>query len=224
MTTMVRVILSFSFIFNITLANAATVYHSQTDFLSALGGSPTTTQDFEGLAAGDTIADGDTVGGATYSGYNFGYPIIVDNYFDTTSGSNYIGVDDGSNAFYSGDEFTITFDQTLQAAGLYILTDAELWAGDVTLSTSSGLSVDNSDIEDLVLADGSLAFYLALIADDSSEWFNSITLSSLNFNFLYNIDDITVASASVVPLPAAAWLFGSGLLFLAGLNRRTRKS
>ena len=44
-----------------------------------------------------------------------------------------------------------------------------------------------------------------------------ITLSSNDMAFLVSGDTITV---SPVPLPAAAWLFGSGLVALVGLARR----
>jgi len=36
------------------------------------------------------------------------------------------------------------------------------------------------------------------------------------------LDIVNVASASAVPVPAAAWLFGSGLLGLIVLARRSR--
>jgi len=35
-----------------------------------------------------------------------------------------------------------------------------------------------------------------------------------------NASQITFGSASVVPVPAAVWLFGSGLLGLLGIARR----
>lgn len=44
----------------------------------------------------------------------------------------------------------------------------------------------------------------------------SVTPSGTSFN----LDNISVSSASVVPVPAAAWLFGSGLLGLAGFLRK----
>lgn len=214
-------------LFCISSTQATTYYNTQASYLSALGAASTTTYNFDALTAGDTIASGDTLNGATFSYDLGGYSIMVDNSYDTTSPSNSLGTNDASGAFFSGDQFTITFDQTMYAAGLYVISNAELFDDDLTLSTSSGQSVGNGDGNaDLdsnytLLNDGGLAYYIALIEDDPNLGFNSITLSSADFNFLFNVDDITVAA---VPLPAAAWLFGSGLLFLAGYSRQSRKS
>jgi hypothetical protein len=39
-----------------------------------------------------------------------------------------------------------------------------------------------------------------------------------------NASDITFGSAAVVPVPAAVWLFSSGLLGLAGISLRKKQS
>jgi len=211
--------------FLISSANAATIaYDSQADYLSALSGADITTYNFDALATGTVIASGDTLNGATFS-YSLSAPgnpsIQVDDFFDTTSPNNYLGTDDGSGAFVSGDAFTITFDQTIQAVGLYVISADLIFADDFTITTNSGQSVSNTATADVTLTDGD-AFFIGLIEDDSNLGFNSITLSSQDFGFLFNVDDITVSS---VPLPAAVWLFGSGLLGLVGMSRRTtRKS
>ena len=207
--------------FYISSANAVTTfYDSQASYLSALGAAAITTYDFDALTAGSLIASGDTLNGATFS-YSLSGPgtpsILVDNSFDTTSPSNYLGTDDGSGAFGSGDGFTITFDQTMRSVGLYVISDALILANDFTITTNSGQSVNNSAAVDVMLSDGD-AYYIGLIEDDFSLGFDSITLSSQDFGFLFNVDDITV---SAVPLPAAAWLFGSGLLGLLGISCRT---
>jgi len=199
---------------------ATTTYFSQADFLSALGAAPTITHNFDAETAGTTIFDGGTLDGATYNYSLSGNPtpsILIDNHFDTTSGSNYLGTTDGSGAFVGGDAFTITFDQTMHAIGLYVISADLIYADDFTITTSSGQSVSNIATSDVMLTDGD-AFYIGLIEDDFSLGFNSITLSSQDFGFLFNVDDISV---SQVPLPAAAWLFASGLLGLAGIGRRT---
>lgn len=211
--------------FFITPANAASIsYYSQADYLSALGASGITTYNFDALAAGTVIASGDTLNGATFS-YSLGPPgnpsILVDNSFDTTSGNNYLGTNDGSGAFVGGDAFTITFDQTMRSIGLYVISADEILDNDFTITTNSGQSVSNIAAADISLSDG-YAYFLGLIEGDPNLGFDSITLSSADFGFLFNVDDITVSS---VPLPAAAWLFGSGFLGLVGMSRRTtRKS
>lgn len=204
-------------LFGFTSAHAATTnYFSEADFLSALGGTEIT-QDFEGLTAGNTIADGETVDGATFS-YALGPDapsILIDNSFDTTSPDNYLGTDDGSGAFVGGDAFTITFDETMHAIGLYVISADLILGSDFTITTSSGLSVSNTTVVDVILSDGD-AYYIGLIEDDFNLGFDSITLSSFDASYLFNVDDITVAP---VPLPAAVWLFASGLLCLTGISR-----
>jgi len=224
MPKLARYLPSLFLLFSMSQAHAAfTTYHSQADYFSALGGADMSTYDFDALAVGTIIASGDTLNGATFS-YTLlpalpGDPdpsIMVDTGFGTTSPNNYLGTDDGSGAFVGGDEFTITFDQTIHAVGLYVISADLIFANDFTITTSSGQNVSNTVGFDVVLADGN-AFYLGLIEDDFSQGFDSITLSSADFGFLFNVDDITV---SPVPLPAAMWLMGSGLLCLFGVSRR----
>jgi hypothetical protein len=202
-------------------ANAATTtYSSQASFLSALGVAPTITHNYDTQAAGSTIAADDTLDGATYNYSLSGNPtpsILIDNIFDTTSGSNYLGTTDGSGAFVGGDAFTITFDQTMHAIGLYVISADLIFADDFTITTSSGQTANNIATSDVTLSDGD-AYFIGLIEDDFSLGFNSITLSSFEAEYLFNVDDITVAP---VPLPAAVWLFGSGLLGLVGISRRS---
>ncbi len=57
-------------------------------------------------------------------------------------------------------------------------------------------------------------------ADDI--WINMSGLSLYGSNGFLDLDFTTSASVSTVPVPAAAWLFGSGLLGLAGLARRKK--
>lgn len=207
-----------------TSAQAVTTpYHSEASFLSALGGTGIT-QNFDSSTAGTIIASGDTLNGATFSYTLSGNPnpsILIDNFFDTTSPDNYLGTDDGSGAFVGGDAFTITFDQTMHAIGLYVISADLIFDNDFTITTNTGQSVSNIGISDVTLADGE-AYYIGLIEDDFNLGFNSITLSSFTAGYLFNVDDITVTP---VPLPAAVWLFGSGLLCLTGFGRRRlRKS
>jgi hypothetical protein len=49
----------------------------------------------------------------------------------------------------------------------------------------------------------------------------SPALDGHNFNF--DILSLHVDSVSAVPIPATVWLFGSGLLGLAGVARRKRR-
>ncbi len=53
----------------------------------------------------------------------------------------------------------------------------------------------------------------------------TITGSSLGYRIVkpYSATSVTAASVSAVPVPAAVWLFGSGLLGLVGVARRQRR-
>lgn len=76
---------------------AVLTYTNQSSFLSSLSGS-STTLDFESQASGSLINSGDTLGGITFD-YSIGPPpvdMMVTNDFLTTSGSNYLGLDDAA--------------------------------------------------------------------------------------------------------------------------------
>jgi hypothetical protein len=73
-------------------------------------------------------------------------------------------------------------------------------------------------------------FVIALREDISNDWFEPISWFEISPNS--NIYDITFSNGSVIsidatptviPVPAAVWLFGSGLIGLAGFIRRRRK-
>ena len=201
-------------------ANAAILtFTDQASFLASLSGT-SSTLDFESQTPGSLINSGDTLGGITFD-YSIGPPpvdMMVTNDFLTTSGSNYLGLDDAGNfnLFIAGDSFTMTFDTPQNAIGLYLVSGDPLYAGDAIISTSVGSAL-NSDVVNIDLGDGGLAYYIGLTSDVA---FSSATLqfdAAAEGAFLYSIDDITV---SAVPVPAAVWLFGSGLIGLIGLARR----
>jgi len=197
-----------------------TTYTTESSFIAALPG-PATTLDFDSIASGTIVNSGDTLGGITFT-YSIGPPPVdmaVVSDFETTSGTNYLGLDDpgNSNLFIAGDTFSLAFDSPVNAVGMYFVSGDPLFASDIELVTSAG-SAFNGDIVDVTFGDGGLAYYIGLISGQS---FSS---ASIAFNplaegaFLYSVDDITT---TVVPLPGALWLFGSGLMGLLACHKRS---
>ena len=211
-------------------------YTNRSDFNSATSGTVNTTN-FDSLAAGATIASGATVEGTTFT-YNLGgFQMKVGSKNKTTSGKNYLGTT-GDDAFLSGDSFTMTFAQPVQAVGLFIIGDGSNWAGDYTLSVTQG-DVSNTFALDSTfgtLSDGGTVYFLGLVESDPLQSFTSATFSSLGgFGFPFNVDDIVTASAAgngngngdgngTHPVPDASSTLGLSLFAVVGLlafRRRT---
>ena len=210
-------------VFASSISNAALVtYTDQAAFMAALPG-PASTLDFDSLASGTTIANGGTVDGITFN-YNFGgvSMVVTDGNqfggggpFDTTSGSNFLGTDD-SDIFLDGDDFDLSF-APVNAIGMFFITADVMFDDDITLTgggASVGLSAADAGAD---LGDGGIPYFLGIIDDTNPFTTANITTIGGGF-FLYNVDDITTA---VVPLPGALWLFGSGLLGLLAVRRRS---
>src|SRR5688572_12502039 len=180
-------------------------YTSYAAFSAALGGFSQQTLNFDAETAGTTIATGSSVGGITFTYTIPGFSLSVENTNDTVSPSNYLGTT-GDGVFLSGDAFTMTFGAR-NAIGLYIIADDTILAGDFSLS--GGLGVATNGAAAGQLADGGTLFFLGIVDTDNT--FTTATLSSAGpFGFIFNVDDITTATAGAqqVPEPASLLLFG----------------
>jgi hypothetical protein len=101
-------------------------------------------------------------------------------------------------------------------------------------STGTGDNINRSttstDLEDQLnfTLDNGDEFYLmaALSAGADGNGASALSWSTLTmeFNPTEEFNPTDLQAASVVPLPAAAWLFGSGLLGLIGISRRKRSA
>lgn len=192
---------------------ALTGYTDAAAFQAAIAGltSPETV-DFEGVASGTPFASGAGTGGLSFTYAIPGQSLQVSSTFGTTSPQNYLGLDNPDTAFYLGDSFTIEFDRTIHAVGLYLIAGNDVFAGDFELAVTGG-EVSNSAAPSALVSDGQ-AFYLGLVESDPLLGFTSATVRGVLSDgafVAFTADDITSAVA-LVPEP------GSGALLLAGLG------
>lgn len=197
-------------------------------FLTAIAALPGTasTLDFEGEAAGTTIPFGGVMGGITFTS-SIGLDLIVSTGFATTSGANYLGVDDsalGGEEFFlpPTDLWEMSFANPRRAFGMYVISSDPLFAGDIRLVTAAG-TVENSATEYDTLGDGGLVYFLGFVSDGLP--FNEVQVrygAGTADNFVYNVDDITTVTAVPVPEVSSLLLTTTGLAALGARWRSTR--
>jgi len=194
-------------------------YTTQAAYAAATASSvDVQTVNFEAVPSGTTFASGTGTGGLSFA-YNIpGATMVVGSLFNTTSGTRYLGLNNGDLSFYLGDAFSINFNRGVNAAGLYVITGSGVIAGDFRLNAATG-SVSNSATPDRVLSDGSTAYFLGLFENSPGVTFTSVTLSSSSGPLItFNVDDIT----SAVPEPATVLLLLGGLAIVGAQAQRRR--
>ncbi len=214
------------------LSAATTTYTDQAAFLAALNG-PANTLDFDSATAGSLIPSGSTLGGITFS-YTFGGSSLAvtdgnqfggGGPFDTTSGANFLGTDN-SDLIIDDDDFSLGFAAS-NAIGFSVITaeipGTSFFDDDIQLTAGGTTALLDVDALQTTLGDGSLVFFLGIIDDSASFTGASLNTPGSSGSFLYNLDDITTTSVTVVPLPGAVWLFGSGLAGLLTCTKRKTK-
>jgi hypothetical protein len=144
------------------------------------------------------------------------------------------GLGDFTGPSLGGFDLTVTYDDSVVSlAGV----DFSTWLGDsLKLNTPAADSVDLFEVS--VESPSFLnslqpdAFLLAtLYFDGVAQGRSDIGITNslgLDFaltdadGFLISVDDLNPGSITVVPLPAAAWLFGSAVIGMAGIGWRKR--
>ena len=194
-----------------TSANASTVVYSDISSFTTATNSLTTV-DFEG-AWGATYTDfssGYTSGDVTFTGNQYQY---IGDYTTLNSSSNpysAVGSDFLLGIGSDGYGITATFASGVTAVGLdFSLGETSGTTMTFTLGTGEQFNVASP-------TNYALNFFgiTSDVAITSISW-NAPSSRLIADNFVYE-------TAAVVPVPAAVWLFGSGLLGLIGFARRKK--
>lgn len=133
-----------------------------------------------------------------------GSPVTVTGIFDDAVLSGGTGTIDFSIGNFYGNDFTVT-------AGAVTFTPGEVFSG------TPSLLLDSMNID---YANGGFSFYATDI--DTGATFNAYfdAFDGDDANYMLISGMWTDFSVTPVPVPAAVWLFGSGLLGLVGIARR----
>lgn len=198
-------------------ANAATItFTNSTEFFAALGGTPFTTETYEGLAVNSTISPGATVNGITYTSF----PGASSGRIDRSIDSNYAAIGEQSLArtgipgltdFFFVESIDVSFAPTT-AIGVFF-NIATVMEDAFFIETAVGPVFNDAACNGLC--------FLGLISDSP---FSSARIGSTTGASGYNLDNLTLATrATPVPDPASTmFLLGSALLALRLAAHRPR--
>ncbi len=185
-------------------------YQNRADFGAAVANP--TIENFDGVPDQTTIANGTSFDGVVYSSSD--PDLVVTNLFVALSPDNTLGT--GANQYFlPGDSLTLTFQDPTYAFGVSF--NALATGADYLITTNTG--------------DTTTSFYDPFPGIQTGEFagltdtnaFTSVTISSLNSNQPFTLDDVTyVSRASAVPEGDSLLILAGGLLPLAALGYRGR--
>lgn len=181
------------------------------------------TINFDDLAVGTTVTEITTEDGTVSFSSNTGLDLIVSAIFDTSSGTNYLGVENASELFIPGDVITLNFSDPINYFSVDFIGSPGVPTGAFALRTSQDEVISGPN-PDQTLPDGSEVFRLSISSDTA---FFSVELAGLAVggDYTFNIDTIEFraedGSPSPVPEPMSLALLAPGLALL--LRRRSGK-
>ena len=170
--------------------------------------------------------------------------IAFENYVSGLSTDNLNGIAEAHQPSFIRSDYTVTgsmygCQNGIGCNGPYAKMEGDyIWTYEtVDFSFSSGITAFGLDFDSRISKYDNSAFVATLnglssnvstvggffgIATDDGSTFNNVEFSK---NLVYGLfDNVTYTSSpiSTVPVPAAAWLFGSGLIGLIGVARRKK--
>ncbi|MDR3371908.1 PEP-CTERM sorting domain-containing protein [Rhodoferax sp.] len=210
-------------------------YDNQSSFNTAISGWTSTTTNFDSAVVGTTYTTGTGPTGSGFTlaltGGSAGYNLpVIANQLWTTSGVQYLGLDNFDTALEAGDLLTFNFASAVQAFGLFVIGGRDVQSGDMRLTTNDGASVVNSGVPYLTSGVGDFAYFLGF-ASDNSDTFTSVTLDYANLGIgdllPIAVDDVVLAvndgannGGGTVPEPGTLGLMFAGLLALGSRLRK----
>jgi len=225
-----------------TSVHGATIFDDRTTFNSFLSTASITVEDFNSLTVNSSgyaaRSNGAAFNGFTATSLTFSSDVPltdgstpVDTGLDGTflfrdDGGDIIGLPGGGGGNNAGspadnDDFQIDFDNTTTAAGIDLIeNNFGPFDGDGTEGVYFLDSLGNTiAVATLPVSSSLERKFVGLIVDSGDPLIASIRVDEGNMLD----DDIgfdNVTFVSTIPLPAAIWLFGSGLLGLIGFAER----
>lgn len=120
---------------------------------------------------------------------------------------------------HAGITDTFTFSEGVNIIGFNVVSGNAFGADNIFTSTQNGheFSVNSTDLD----SDG---FFDVGNSTFAAEWQNITSFTWLVTGSELVIDNLQFETVSAVPVPAALWLFGSGLLGLIGFRKRSLAS
>jgi hypothetical protein len=187
-------------------------FTSSAAFDAAIAGSTTTIENYSSGTAGQTIANGGTFNGNTYTVAGTGLlGSIITSQFNSFSGLSLGGNEsDGTQFFFGGDSVTVTFAAPVKAVGVFFNVNPS--SGNYTLDAGTGS-----------VSTGSATFDTKTFVFDginSTVAFTSVTFFSTDTSLgSFNIPEIVTAA----PEPTSLAILGVTLAGI-GLFRGRKKS